>query len=180
MTDSDPSPVVVDLTATGLKGRSRMRAGRPLARLFGLAVVASIAFLVPAGANAASPPTTDASLTLSKFCDDYPPFSGVRITLEGIPPNTPYTFTFEFGAGSATGQSTTTASGGFVVSTFSSSGNPKTYTLTIEWAGGTLHDSIYVDCSIPQSKEECQEDGWRGFDFKNQGECVAFVARGPR
>jgi hypothetical protein len=153
-----------------------MRKGIFPVRLLALAFVASIALAWP---TAASPQATQPTLTLSKFCDNYPPLSGVRITLEGIPPNTPYTFTFEFGAGSATGQSTTTASGGFVVSTFSSAG-PATYTLTIVWAGGTVQDSLYVDCSIPQSKEECQNDGWRGFDFKNQGECVAFVARGPR
>jgi hypothetical protein len=36
--------------------------------------------------------------------------------------------------------------------------------------------------SLPTSKEQCQNGGWRQFAtaFKNQGECVAFVERGPK
>jgi hypothetical protein len=35
---------------------------------------------------------------------------------------------------------------------------------------------------LPTSKDQCKRDGWRAFGtFKNQGECVSFVAarRGP-
>ena len=28
---------------------------------------------------------------------------------------------------------------------------------------------------FPTSKEQCKEDGWQGFGFKNQGQCVKFV-----
>jgi hypothetical protein len=32
----------------------------------------------------------------------------------------------------------------------------------------------------PTSKEQCKNAGWKDFpDFKNQGQCVAFVQRGP-
>jgi hypothetical protein len=30
---------------------------------------------------------------------------------------------------------------------------------------------------LPSSKEECKDDGWRTFEFKNQGDCISFVER---
>jgi hypothetical protein len=34
---------------------------------------------------------------------------------------------------------------------------------------------------LPTSKDQCKDGGWRNFTgFKNQGQCVAFVERGPR
>jgi hypothetical protein len=32
----------------------------------------------------------------------------------------------------------------------------------------------------PTTKDQCKRGGWRQFDFKNQGQCVAFVQRGPK
>ena len=33
---------------------------------------------------------------------------------------------------------------------------------------------------VPTSKEQCKNGGWRNFpQFKNQGQCIAFVNRGP-
>ena len=33
----------------------------------------------------------------------------------------------------------------------------------------------------PTSKEDCKNGGWRAFpQFRNQGQCVAFVERGPK
>jgi hypothetical protein len=41
----------------------------------------------------------------------------------------------------------------------------------------TIHDAV----PFPTSKEQCKNGGWHDFSgFKNQGECVAFVERGPR
>jgi len=40
----------------------------------------------------------------------------------------------------------------------------------------TVHDAV----PLPTSKEQCRNGGWRRFPgFKNQGQCVAFVERGP-
>jgi len=40
----------------------------------------------------------------------------------------------------------------------------------------TVHDAV----PRPTSKSQCKNGGWRTFPgFKNQGECVAFVERGP-
>jgi hypothetical protein len=45
-------------------------------------------------------------------------------------------------------------------------------------AGGT--QQLVVTC-LPTSKEECKEGGWQAFGvFKNQGDCVSFVATGGR
>ena len=30
----------------------------------------------------------------------------------------------------------------------------------------------------PTAKDQCKKDGWKDFGFKNQGQCVSFVARG--
>jgi virginiamycin B lyase len=32
----------------------------------------------------------------------------------------------------------------------------------------------------PTSKEQCKDGGWRAFGFRNQGQCIAFVERGPK
>ena len=32
----------------------------------------------------------------------------------------------------------------------------------------------------PTSKTQCMNGGWQSFAFKNQGECIAFVNRGPK
>jgi len=43
-------------------------------------------------------------------------------------------------------------------------------------AGGT--QQLVVSC-LPTTKDECKDGGWRNFpDFKNQGQCVSFVATG--
>jgi hypothetical protein len=35
---------------------------------------------------------------------------------------------------------------------------------------------------VPTSKDQCKNGGWRNFGdtFKNQGQCIAFVQRGPK
>jgi hypothetical protein len=40
----------------------------------------------------------------------------------------------------------------------------------------TVHDAV----PSPTSKDQCKNGGWREFPgFKNQGQCIAFVERGP-
>jgi hypothetical protein len=43
-------------------------------------------------------------------------------------------------------------------------------------------DDIVVTDShaFPTSKEQCKKGGWASFGFRNQGQCVAFVERGPK
>jgi hypothetical protein len=42
-------------------------------------------------------------------------------------------------------------------------------------------DIIVTDAQLfPTSKEQCKKGGWASFGFRNQGQCVAFVERGPK
>jgi len=51
-----------------------------------------------------------------------------------------------------------------------------TWTATIAWSGGTLVQSLFVDCAPPATAEQCKDRGWRTFGvFRNQGDCVGFV-----
>jgi hypothetical protein len=46
-----------------------------------------------------------------------------------------------------------------------------------------IGDLVVIDTQpLPATKEQCKNGGWRnyGTTFKNQGQCVAFVQRGPR
>jgi hypothetical protein len=43
--------------------------------------------------------------------------------------------------------------------------------------GPVFGDVIVHAPALPTSKDQCKNGGWRGFQgFKNQGECVSFVA----
>jgi hypothetical protein len=52
-------------------------------------------------------------------------------------------------------------------------------TTTVARGGGQL---VIVDAApLPTSKDQCKNGGWRSFGvFKNQGDCVSFVATGGR
>jgi hypothetical protein len=47
----------------------------------------------------------------------------------------------------------------------------------------TSGDLVVIDAQpLPTSQAQCKNGGWRTFGatFKNQGQCVAFVERGPK
>jgi hypothetical protein len=55
--------------------------------------------------------------------------------------------------------------------------SPSTAVTPIFGGDITVHDAP----ARPTSKEQCRNGGWRGFPgFRNQGECVSFVATGGR
>jgi streptogramin lyase len=37
-----------------------------------------------------------------------------------------------------------------------------------------------ITVPVPASKDQCKREGWRQLRFTNQGQCVAFVQRGPK
>jgi hypothetical protein len=52
----------------------------------------------------------------------------------------------------------------------------------VSWwtVGGDVHFQTYVT-PLPTSKDQCKNGGWTAFpQFKNQGDCVSFVASGGR
>jgi hypothetical protein len=156
--------------------------GRPLRAALAVLAFAALAALAPyavAGASASS--ISKPTLTLKRNCD-FPPANYVNVILSGFPPFTPFEATLGFD-GNEIGpiQLTTDENGSFDSSSVGFIGplEPVTFTATIVWAGGTLRESLFVDCSKPASKEDCKNGVWRDFpDFKNQGQCVAFVSGG--
>ena len=47
--------------------------------------------------------------------------------------------------------------------------------------GGDVPGKLILTCSLPTSKNQCKNGGWQDFGvFKNQGDCVSFVATGGK
>jgi hypothetical protein len=140
-------------------------------------VVVSACLAMPAVSTAA--PT----LTLQKNCSQYPPLHGIDISLSGLPPNTSLLATLEFPDGGGIGPAgpfTADANGNFSLGPFGSE-VPGTFTVTVDWASGTLTESLEVNCAVPATTAECKNGGWRNFPgFENQGDCVSFVATGGK
>jgi len=58
-----------------------------------------------------------------------------------------------------------------------------TSTVVVEIIGSaaTLTESFTSSLTAPTSKDQCKNNGWKGFpQFKNQGQCVSFVERQGR
>jgi hypothetical protein len=109
------------------------------------------------------------ALTLGERCD----FPGVTLVVTGVAPNSDVSGSIVvpdgqefFGSIPAdeTGTASTSLSFGLGL-----------YTVKITSPFSTV-ESFEVDC-LPNSREECKNGGWRSFGvFKNQGDCVSFVA----
>jgi hypothetical protein len=142
--------------------------------LVAVAVVAGL--LALPGVSTASP-----TLTLQKDCSIYPPDHGFDIVLRGFPPNTPFTAKLEHDGGTlGPAQFATDAEGNFSLGPFGAD-RPTTFTVTVVWVGGTLVESLSVNCALPTSQQECEGGGWRTYGiFRNQGDCVSFVATGGK
>jgi hypothetical protein len=137
--------------------------------LVALAVVAMGPAAAPAGAQ------TSPTLSLNEACTtvDGVRSIGLTITVSGLPP-----------FGSASGL--LTPPNGFTLfgSVFSDASGVGTLTFfggaglyTVEGLSPILPvQSLEVDC-LPNNKDECKNSGWKTFGvFKNQGDCVSFVA----
>jgi hypothetical protein len=159
-----------------------------------LVIAASLILGMPGGAWAqASGPT----LTMAPNCyqdADGSQVYGVDVGLTGFAPNTPFTGRLEgtyinppvnpdgsystgFGIGPV--PFTTDANGNFGPLTFGTVGVATIFTATVVYSGGTLTKTVTVTCR-PTSKDQCKHEGWRSYPgFKDQGDCVRFVARLP-
>jgi hypothetical protein len=132
--------------------------------------------LAPAGAVAAC------TITVTEECGEFNgvPFYGVRITVAGFQPNgeLPGSITLPNGQ-TFEGSLELDPSGGG--STSFTSPIPGVFTVRA-FTDPPFEQSLNVTCKPkPQSKAECKHNGWRAFGvFKNQGDCVSFVATGGR
>ena len=44
-----------------------------------------------------------------------------------------------------------------------------------------MHFTVTVAAALPTSTDQCKNGGWQNFaGFKNQGDCVSFVATGGK
>ena len=144
--------------------------------------IVGVALVLPSASSAAPASAAQPTLSIERNCEAIPAANTVNVILSGFPAFTPFQATLEFdGSGIGPIQLTTDENGSFDSSTVGFVGNfePVTFTATIIWAGGTLTESLFVDCSQPASKQECKNGGWQHFpQFKNQGQCIAFVNPG--
>jgi hypothetical protein len=137
---------------------------------------AAIASLAAPGLSAAQ---TSPTLTLEEACttSDGTRLAGVKITSSGVPPFGAVSGSVRFPDGGTISGSISADAGGVATITFFS--GPGLYTVRIDSPFSALQ-SLEVDC-LPNDKDECRNGGWQTFEvFKNQGDCVSFVATGGK
>jgi hypothetical protein len=168
-----------------------MSASDRLKRGFGGAIVlpcvAILALALPGGAAADATASAKPSLTIEEVCDDPIEPHGVRVVVSGLEPSSTVSFHFlAFQHGVVIAEVfelvVVDETGGFTAS--GADDEPSTIEVTVGLRDGrTLTASREIDCSSrePASTEDCKNGGWRNFpQFKNQGDCVSFVATGGK
>ena len=105
----------------------------------------------------------------------------VRFGVTGFPPDVQVTDSLHNSGGLGIAFTfTTDENGDFIYVVGSLPGDTWTSTVDSPYLGGTVTKTVTVTCEPkPTSIEQCMNGGYVGFSFKNQGECVAFVQRGP-
>jgi hypothetical protein len=110
----------------------------------------------------------------------------VNISLTGLAPNASFVGRLDFthidpppgSTGGSFGPATFTAdaNGSFTFGPIGTVGLKTIFTATVVYEGQTLTETLRVTCE-PSTQAECKNNGWRDFGvFKNQGDCVSFVA----
>jgi len=144
-------------------------------RLLVVSIVAVVACSLAApGVSAAQGPPT---LALTEACTsaDGTRLVGITITVSGLDPFGTVSGSVDFPDGGGIAGSISANEAGVATITFFS--GPGLYTVEITSPIATVQ-SLEVDC-LPNTKEECKNGGWETFGvFKNQGDCVSFVATG--
>jgi hypothetical protein len=136
-----------------------------------------LALVAVALLGAPAPASAQPTLTLARDCSRFPPLHGLSLRLTGFPPTTPFQGTLARPTGSVLGPVglITDPAGSFSIGPFTDE-SAGTWTATIAWSGGTLVQSLFVDCAPPATADQCKDGGWRTFGvFRNQGDCVGFV-----
>jgi hypothetical protein len=94
------------------------------------------------------------TLTVTRDCETYgPDFESVHIRLAGFPAFTPFDWSYavsvdETGLGPV--HDTTDAAGNAAPDPGGLSGHGRLWTVAVVWSGGTLTQSLYVDCTRPE------------------------------
>jgi hypothetical protein len=164
-------------------------------RVLMLPCLAILALAFAGSANAVTPTPSGPSLTIEEFCSDFPPEWGAGVTdgawvvVSGLDPSIESVglageiyedgvLVFSGGGGSIDAHDGVAR---FPV------GDSQPFTIVVTAYlpdGGVLGPvSRDIDCDSPDaptSRGDCKDGGWREFDFKNQGDCVSFVATGGK
>jgi hypothetical protein len=169
-------------------------------------LVSAVCLGLPSGAGAQTPTSVlEANCFTYRYSGDLIQVYGITFGVTGFPPNTQFTWTLSWeyinppvnpdgssstGGGAGPATSTTDANGDWIF-WVGTEGVKTIWTLTVEspYLGGTVTKTLTVTCE-PTSVEQCKNGGYLGgstifgfgsnfFGFRSQGECVAFVQRGP-
>jgi hypothetical protein len=150
-------------------------------RIVAVPLLAAVAIFVAAPPALATP-----SLTVVPGCfvSSDTDFFGVNVSITGLAPNEPFQFSVQTPTtllGPAEFQAD--ADGNFEIGPLLDQ-TPGTFTAFVTTAAGAFQQSATItSCAPPRptSIEQCKNGGWHQFDaFKNQGDCVSFVATGGR
>jgi hypothetical protein len=149
-------------------------------------LVATAAVLLTAGGSARAQPGP--TLVMEPDCRTLgsEQIYGVKVGASGLAPNTQLTIQIKWTylvdpprGGGSTSPATfaSDANGNFASFDFSTVGVKTSYTATLFYAGQTFMKTLDVTCEQPISKDQCKNGGWQTYGvFKNQGDCVSFVA----
>jgi hypothetical protein len=144
-------------------------------------LVAASAVVWPGLSAAQTPGPT---LTLAPDCPiiDGQQGYGISYFLTGAPPNSPVPTEIRFPFGTDTGTFLTNAFGNIGPSQQGYFAPLDFVVMTMRLPDGTvLSQTLLRPCGPPITKADCKNSGWKAFDvFKNQGDCVSFVATGGR
>ena len=127
-------------------------------------------------------------VTLTAYCDEVPSRYGFVAGITGLAPNASFVGGYEvlFVSGLRTSFSTTlTASSAGTFGVQSSFPEPiELVSVFAEVEGQRIERSLERPClepALPTLKEQCKNGGWKSYGvFKNQGDCVSFVATGGK
>jgi hypothetical protein len=124
--------------------------------LLGLVALAAITTIACPSASLGATGPNGETLTLTPECSTYPPWHGVTLTLAGFPPRSVVQgeITFPGGGGAGYGPVSTDDNGGY--SAFTSTSSPGTFYGYLRWSGGTLTESLYIDCASGRGSPEAE------------------------
>jgi hypothetical protein len=146
-----------------------------------IALAVGVACISPVAASAQTP-----DLRLTAQC---PPGTAdepeIFAQVTGLPPNAQFTggYEIEDSSGNVSGASTTfsaSAQGTFEITLIFVQRLTR-ITGFVEFGGVRTEQTLERPCQGPTTKDQCKNGGWQSYGiFKNQGDCVSFVATGGK
>jgi hypothetical protein len=123
-----------------------------------VALATTVAFGLLGLASGRTAAATEPTLTVTRDCESYRDVGAdsIAVRLTGLPPSTPFEWTLHTSMDTDLGAwpdprrpETTDANGNWEPQGFGGEQTHAIWTVTIFWSGGTLMQSLYVDCTSP-------------------------------